>query len=221
VPVDPRTEPPFGEREVMALLLTTNAELVAGVLRGVTSGSKGGPAASVLAAVTATNSLQRLVGDILHALVRQARAEGHTWSQIGELLGTSRQAAFQRFGGPPREEGEPMKALPDADEKAVAILDHLMHKRWDRVRADFDERMKLACSADLLASVLARAEGRLGPHRAIGSPSVALREGHTVVDVPLAFARGEVTGRVTFNGNARIAGLFFLAPETESLPEEA
>jgi hypothetical protein len=38
--------------------------------------------------------------DFLRAAVERARAEGHTWQEIGEVVGTTRQAAFQRFGRP-------------------------------------------------------------------------------------------------------------------------
>jgi hypothetical protein len=34
----------------------------------------------------------------LHDAVRAARDDGATWSDIGDVLGVSRQAAFQRFG---------------------------------------------------------------------------------------------------------------------------
>lgn len=33
------------------------------------------------------------------AIVDEARAEGRSWSEIGDALGTTRQAAQQRFGG--------------------------------------------------------------------------------------------------------------------------
>jgi len=81
---------------MLGKLLSANAELVVGVLRP----EEGLPSAPVLAALTATRNLSRLVDDILHTLARQAREEGHTWAEIGDLLGTSRQAAFQRFSGP-------------------------------------------------------------------------------------------------------------------------
>lgn len=81
---------------MLGKLLSANAELVVGVLRP----EDGRPSVPVLAALTATRNLSRLVDDILHTLARQARDEGHTWAEIGDLLGTSRQAAFQRFSGP-------------------------------------------------------------------------------------------------------------------------
>ncbi|MFI6363885.1 hypothetical protein ACIBG0_14185 [Nocardia sp. NPDC050630] len=87
---------PQDERAMLGKLLSANAELVVGVLRP----EEGKPSVPVLAALTATRNLSRLVDDILHTLARQAREEGHTWAEIGDLLGTSRQAAFQRFSGP-------------------------------------------------------------------------------------------------------------------------
>lgn len=58
---------------------------------------------------------------LLAAAVHRARERGRTWQEIGEALGVSRQAAFQRYGKPidPRT-GEAMNttALPGADELA-------------------------------------------------------------------------------------------------------
>jgi Flp pilus assembly protein TadD len=49
--------------------------------------------------------------DALHRAVREALDDGATWSDIGAVLGVSRQAAFQRFGPkqatPPSEDAEP------------------------------------------------------------------------------------------------------------------
>lgn len=41
----------------------------------------------------------------LHDAVRRALDEGATWSEIGDVLGVSRQAAFQRFGPKQAREG--------------------------------------------------------------------------------------------------------------------
>ncbi|WP_433732900.1 hypothetical protein ACQP0C_11365 [Nocardia sp. CA-129566] len=96
MPEEQQRVDPQDERAMLGKLLSANAELVVGVLRP----EQGRPSVPVLAALTATRNLSRLVDDILHTLARQARDEGHTWAEIGDLLGTSRQAAFQRFSGP-------------------------------------------------------------------------------------------------------------------------
>jgi hypothetical protein len=51
-----------------------------------------------LTSVTSARHLAGAVDDVLRATVQRARAAGRTWQEIGDLLGTSRQAAFQRFG---------------------------------------------------------------------------------------------------------------------------
>jgi hypothetical protein len=51
-------------------------------------------------AVAAARELSRVTDVALRAAVDRARAAGHSWSRIGEVLGTTRQAAFQRFGRP-------------------------------------------------------------------------------------------------------------------------
>jgi hypothetical protein len=74
-----------------------------------------------LQTVDTVRSLARVVEDGMREAVQQARQAGHTWAEIGELLGTTRQAAFQRFGRPldPRT-GVPMaeQILPGAAERA-------------------------------------------------------------------------------------------------------
>jgi len=42
----------------------------------------------------------RAAEDELHQAVAAARAEGHTWAEIGMTLGVTRQAAQTRFGTP-------------------------------------------------------------------------------------------------------------------------
>jgi hypothetical protein len=87
------------ERDAMGLMLTTNAELVAKVLRSTDEADSD----SLARAIAATRSLALIVDDTLRSLVHQARAGGRTWAQVGELVGVTRQAAFQRFGtGDPR-----------------------------------------------------------------------------------------------------------------------
>ena len=59
-----------GEREVKGLTLVTNAEMVAAVLRG----SEDPATQSVMAAIAATRTLDRVVGDTLHALFKSTLA---------------------------------------------------------------------------------------------------------------------------------------------------
>jgi hypothetical protein len=45
--------------------------------------------------------LARAVDKLQRHLVGQARAKGQTWTEIGDALGVSRQAAWERFSSPP------------------------------------------------------------------------------------------------------------------------
>ncbi|MFC4854346.1 DUF3887 domain-containing protein [Actinophytocola glycyrrhizae] len=153
--------------------------------------------------------------DALRRAVDAARARGHTWQEIGDVLGTSRQAAFQRFGRPvdPRT-GEDMARdadlLPGAAEKAVALLADLAAGRWAAVRRDFDARMAAELTTEKIVDVWAQVVGLIGAYERMGEP-VALRLGnHTVVNVPLHCEAGQLTGRVSFNDDGTVSGLFLL-----------
>jgi hypothetical protein len=45
--------------------------------------------------------LARAVDKLQRHLVEQAREAGQTWTEIGEALGISRQAAWEKFSSPP------------------------------------------------------------------------------------------------------------------------
>lgn len=51
-----------------------------------------------LVALAAIGQLEKLVGDQAPTAATTARRDGQTWDAIGRALGTSRQAAYQRFG---------------------------------------------------------------------------------------------------------------------------
>lgn len=196
----------------MGLMLTTNAELVAGVL----AGGEGSDPDSLMRAIAATRSLAMVVDDTLRALVTQARQSGRTWAEIGGLLNVTRQAAFQRFGAPgPAETGgaTPTRPIPGARKQALAVLRAFLAQRWEAMRADFDQRMRSACSVQLLTSVWIGLESELGQLGDLGTPAITTRSGYTVVDVPIAFERGDRTGRVVLDPDRQVAGFFVLGPE--------
>jgi hypothetical protein len=195
------------DREVMAMMLTTNVELVADVLR-----AEGG---QVMRAIAATRSLDTIVDDTLRALVDQARAAGHTWAQIGEVLHVSRQAAFQRFGGGRRPSvDEEAIAVPveGAAERALPVLEAFLDARWDDTRSTFNERMLEAVSIELLADVREKVRREAGEVQAIGTPEVSVRDGYTVVDIPVALERRDGVGRVVLDADRQVAG-FFVRPK--------
>jgi hypothetical protein len=106
------------EPEIVAAQLATAARRVVSLLYEARSGAGvGGPTPGAgagptpgpgLAAIRLARELRRLADGALRVTVERARAAGNTWQEIGDALGTTRQAAFQRFGRPidPRT-GEP------------------------------------------------------------------------------------------------------------------
>ena len=56
--------------------------------------------ASSLAGLAAAREQSAAAAAALQAAVDRARAAGHSWREIGDVLQTTRQAAFQRFGRP-------------------------------------------------------------------------------------------------------------------------
>jgi hypothetical protein len=207
--VDDARSPVRLDREVMAMLLATNVQLVGDVLRADEQST-----GQVMRAIAATRSLDMIVEDTLRALVDQARAAGHTWAEIGDVLHVSRQAAFQRFGGGrlPAEQDAALGApVEGAVEHAVPVLRGFLDGRFDDARSTFDERMLKACSVELLAEVREKVRREAGEVQALGTPAVSVRDGYTIVDVPIALERADGTGRVVLDADRRVAG-FFIRP---------
>jgi hypothetical protein len=197
------------DREVMALMLSTNVQLVADVLRAdEQSGDQ------VMRAIAATRSLDALVEETLRGLVEQARAAGHTWAEIGELLHVSRQAAFQRFGGGPRTTvggGAVATPVDGAVQHAMPVLEAFLDGRFEDVRARFGKRMLEAVSLELLADVREKVRREAGAVQAVGTPQVSVRDGYTVVDIPVALERADGIGRVVIDADRQVAG-FLVRP---------
>ncbi|MGH2893015.1 MAG: hypothetical protein ACRDPM_07075 [Solirubrobacteraceae bacterium] len=202
------------DRDVMASLLVTNVQLVANVLGADEDDSRG----QVMRAIAATRSLDMIVEDTLHALVRQARAAGHTWAQIGELLHVSRQAAFQRFGSGPGRVGDDGVTAPvdGAVEAAVPVLQAFLDGRFDDARAWFGGRMMDACSVELMADVREKVRQYGGEVQALGTPIISVRDGYTGVDIPVALQRADGVGRVVLDADRRVVGFFVRPAEAMS-----
>lgn len=170
------------------------------------------PAAGApLAAVAAARELSSVAAAAMQAAVDRARAAGYSWQEIGEVLETTRQAAFQRFGRPvdPRT-GAPMSkaTLPDAAERAAGIFADIAAGRYEAARRDFAEQMLDALDASRLASGWVRMASLYGAFERMGEPTALAVGDHTQVRMPLCFEAGEASGRVTFDTAGKVVGLF-------------
>ncbi|MEO9327353.1 DUF3887 domain-containing protein [Gordonia aurantiaca] len=160
--------------------------------------------------------LSRRAEDLLSATARAARDHGCTWQEIGDVVGVTRQAAFQRFGKPidPRT-GAPMQktTIPHADAMALDLLEKIAGAEWATVTARFDETMTAALSEKALADAWAAVVALHGELESTGTPFVRGHGLHTVVDVPFEQEAGEMVFRVAFDADGRVAGLYFLNPD--------
>ena len=166
---------------------------------------------SPLAALAAAREQSAAAAAALQAAVDRARAAGHSWREIGDVLQTTRQAAFQRFGRPidPRT-NKPMskQTLPGAEDKAIEILGCITEGHWEDARRDFGEKMLEAVSADRIALAWAQTVAHVGSYERMGEPLVFQANEATVVEIPLFFEAGDWTGQVTFDREGQVIGLF-------------
>lgn len=181
--------------------------LAAPVLRG-----DDGP----LELVRAAREVQARAEALIAAAVLQAREAGKTWQEIGEVLGVSRQAAFQRYGKPidPRT-GGPMNttALPIADELTTTVIDDLAHARWADVSARFDATMRDRLTDEGLAEAWAHIVGLAGAYEGHGDTDTVRAGDFTTTNTPLNFEAGDFVARLTFRDDESLAGLYILNPD--------
>lgn len=163
--------------------------------------------------------LESLAEDVLKLSVQQSRDAGHTWQEIGDLLGVTRQAAFQRFGKPidPRT-GEPMDKtvhMTDAGERAVEIVTAILDDRMGDVQPSFNAEVAAAFTDKTRGDALATIAGLVGAFEGLtdGLPFVRRIGDHTVVDVPLRYEAGDMKARIAFDAEEKVAGFFILAPD--------
>jgi hypothetical protein len=161
--------------------------------------------------MASARELATVANAAMQTAVDRARAAGHSWKEIGDVLETTRQAAFQRFGRPvdPRT-GEPMSrtALAGAAERAIAIFANIAASQWEAARADFGPKMLEGLSASRLGDGWVRTAGLIGRYEGMGEPFTHPLGEQTIVDIPLHFEAGAATGRVTFDSDGKVVGLF-------------
>ena len=166
---------------------------------------------SPLDMVAAARELSAASAIALQAAVDRARAASHSWREIGDVLDTTRQAAFQRFGRPvdPRTD-TPMNrvTLPGADSRAIELLGCMIEGRWEDARRDFAPVMIEAVDADRIAAAWTLTSAEVGRYERMGDPLVLAVNDSTVVDLPLYFEAGERTGRVVYDSAGKVIGLF-------------
>ena len=170
--------------------------------------------------VRRSRDVDSMAEQLLKLCVQQSRDAGHTWQEIGDLLGVTRHAAFQRFGKPidPRT-GQPMDKtvhLTDAAERALKIVTDVLEGRMDEARQSFNAQVLEAFTDEVRGSGLATVTGLVGAFEGFGQgePFVRRIGDHTVVDIPLRYEAGDMKARVAFDADEKVAGLVIVPPDT-------
>lgn len=170
----------------------------------------------------------------LAVAVRQARAAGRTWADIGAVLGISRQAAFKRFGEVinPADgrliTGVPvsMTAIQNLTER---VFDLIAAANYAELEALLHPDVRGELNAQTIGEVWAGVLTEVGAKESYADTHVVLPAGEridndaqilgVVVGVTtLRHEAGEVMGRVAVDEQRRIVGLLIVAPDAASLP---
>jgi hypothetical protein len=161
-------------------------------------------------AVVAARELSAAAETALQEAVDRARTAGQSRREIGDVLGTTRQAAFQRFGHPvdPRT-GAPMSRSvpPAAFQRVTAFVACFTAGRWGEVLGYFDETMRARHDADRLANGWAQMIGMFGSYQGTGEIAPVAAGDSIVVDVRLDFEAGEAMLWGRFGPDGKVSGL--------------
>ncbi len=164
----------------------------------------------------------------LQEAIDRARADGASWAEVGRVLGTSRQAAFKRFGRPrdPRT-GQPM--TPRSLDHVPALTEEVLRQVAAGDYAGVRRRMPDDVAAQLTETVVmdawARVVGLVGSLEEFRDTTVDLGDGGAgdealgvvVGDTTLVCEAGEMRGRVALDPEDHVVGLLLVSPTATDL----
>jgi len=170
----------------------------------------------------------------LQVAVQEARSAGRTWAEIGETLGTSRQAAFKRFGevinpvNGQKITGAPtsMQTICELTERVFDLISTADYQQLEQlIHPDVREEL----TAELIADTWQRVLTDIGAKETYSDTHVALPAGQridddeqllgTVVGVTtLQHEAGEAVGRVAVDDQQKVVGILILPPDHGPVP---
>lgn len=166
--------------------------------------------------VSQAADLKTHVERVIATAIDQERRNGASWKEIGDALGVSRQAAFQRYGKPidPRT-GAPMNTtpLPEATTLAGTVIEELAAGQWSTVTSRFDTTMASDLSEEALAAAWTQVIGQAGAYTGHDEPEASRAADDTVTDTTVHFEAADFIAKITFHDDKTIAGLFILDPK--------
>jgi phosphohistidine phosphatase SixA len=206
-PEDPAGPSAEERRELAERILGHAVEVARGL-----SADPARAAADARSEVGAGRTLLEGANAAMRVLVQDARRAGSTWQAVGEAMGTTRQAAQQRFGerGPAQSGDESNQR---ATRWALMVLNWWHRGQLKELRATFEPDLAAQLDELQLGAAWALVEAAEGPLLSQGKPAVAHRGSLVLVDIPLQFERAPMKARVALAEGGAVAGLFLLFPE--------
>ncbi|MGB3305198.1 MAG: DUF3887 domain-containing protein [Thermomicrobiales bacterium] len=164
-----------------------------------------------IGAISLALALNRLADHALHVVVAEARAGGFSWQQIGDITGTTRQGAYQRFGADPPQ-GLAIRPYPAAESGVRELFASLAQGDIRAVRAQFSKSTAAALSERRLAAAWDHTVTALGAFNGVGTITQRLLGDLTRVDAELHFDAATASARVSYTPDGKIVGLWILSP---------
>lgn len=168
-----------------------------------------------IARITSLDELSTLAESLLHAEVAEARAAKVTWATIGQALGVTRQAAFQRFGLKQRTDDGRVDMmqktlLMEAPERTKDIVRSIAQGAAQEASSYFGAEAAEALPPEKLAKVWGDLSTSFGEWESFSAASAFVSDDHVVAEVRLEFEAGALTCRTAWTADGKLAGLFFL-----------
>lgn len=159
----------------------------------------------------------RALGDqVLRDSVERAQADHVPWQQIGDVLGISRQAAFQRFrNGDDPQGGSSMKSTNQNAliPRSEGVYHHLAQGDYPSVGQQMTFLVQRMLTEGKVMGVWSEATALSGALESLGESFVRPSGSSVVVETPLSFEAGDLVGRIAFNRRGKIVGMLLLRPE--------
>ncbi|BDZ41985.1 hypothetical protein GCM10025865_12840 [Paraoerskovia sediminicola] len=164
--------------------------------------------------------------------VHDARAQGRTWSEIGEALGMSKQAAYKRFGKPvDPATGEQITARRTGDVGAITeeVFRCAASGDLDRLEGLMHPRTAEELPQEVVAETWHRVLTEVGALERCEGTRVETPDGTVVEDeepllgiavgaTTLVCEAGTLLGRVAVDQDLRVVGILIVPPDHGPLP---
>ena len=160
--------------------------------------------------------LKALTDLALRDAVEHARSHDVAWQLIGDVLGITRQAAFQRFRKPDNPGGSNAMSTRDSTAlvpEAEAVYHHLAAGDYESVAGQMTFLVQRVLNEQKVMGVWSDATAMVGSLESLGESFVRPSGSNVVVETPLLFEAGDLVGRIAYNRRNKITGMLIMRPD--------